>query len=109
MTSTPIVSYVLDNETTVDFEIESAEGFQAVSSDGIAGRVRDAVEPAIEAARTVLGKAAELCPAEVQVTFGVRVNGTANWVVAKAATEAHFAIALTWRPSAETGEVTSQA
>ncbi|MGW7577828.1 CU044_2847 family protein [Streptomyces sp. NPDC054765] len=93
-----VVSYELDEETVVRFEIDPSDGFHQVSSGEVIGRVRDAVRPAVEAARTVLDQAAALRPAEVEVKFGIKVNGTANWLVAKAATEANFEVSLLWRP-----------
>ncbi|MCZ4117929.1 CU044_2847 family protein [Streptomyces sp. H39-S7] len=97
---TQLVTYELDAETVVQFEIEPSEGFHPVGASEVLGRVRDAVRPAVEAAREVLTQIAALQPAETQVKFGVKANGTANWVVAKAATEASFEVTLTWRPAA---------
>ncbi|PVC97788.1 hypothetical protein DBP19_06695 [Streptomyces sp. CS090A] len=96
-----MVLYALDDETVVRFEVEPGGDWQPVSTDGVVGRVRDAAGPAIDAARVVLQRVAELQPDQVQVKFGLKVNGTANWVVAKAATEANFEISLTWQPRAE--------
>ncbi|SEC63392.1 hypothetical protein SAMN05428945_3434 [Streptomyces sp. 2224.1] len=93
-----IVSYALDDETVVQFEAEPTGDWHPVAADEVVSRVRDAVGPAVEAARTVLHRVAELGPDQVQVKFGLKVNGTANWVVAKAATEANFEISLTWEP-----------
>ncbi|MEU5577746.1 CU044_2847 family protein [Streptomyces huasconensis] len=98
--ATQFVSYALDDETVVRFEVEPGDDWQPVSADDIVGRVRDAAGPAVDAARTVLRRVAELQPDQVQVKFGLKVNGSANWVVAKAATEANFEISLTWEPSA---------
>ncbi|MEH0637729.1 CU044_2847 family protein [Streptomyces bottropensis] len=93
-----VVSYELDDDTVVRFEIDPADGFRQVGAAEIVGRVREAVRPAVEAARAVLDQAAALRPDEVQVKFGVKVNGTANWLVAKTATEANFEVSLLWRP-----------
>ncbi|MFF0727930.1 CU044_2847 family protein [Streptomyces sp. NPDC004134] len=95
-----VVTYAVDADTRVGFEIEPTEDWQPVGADQLAGRIHDAVEPAVRAARTVLDRLAELSPAEVTVTFGVKANGTANWVVAKAATEASFQVTMTWQPNA---------
>lgn len=35
----------------------------------------------------VLEKVKEAAPEEIKVKFGIKVSGTANWLVAKAATE----------------------
>ena len=34
---------------------------------------------------------------------GIKVTGTANWVVARAATEGNFEVTLTWQPGAVAG------
>ena len=49
--SSQVVTYRVDDATTVKLEIEPAEGFQPTASAGeVIGRVQDAVTPAIEAA-----------------------------------------------------------
>jgi hypothetical protein len=96
--STQQVSYALDDETIVRFEIEETDTFRPVGADEVVGRVREAVRPAVEAARAVLDQVREARPAEVEVKFGVKASGTAQWLVAKAATEANFEITLVWRP-----------
>lgn len=93
-----VVAYEVDPQTTVQFEVEPVDGFSPVSSDASAGRIRDAVQPAIEGARAVIDRVAELCPSELQVKFGIKVTGSANWMIAKAATEANFEVTMTWRP-----------
>jgi hypothetical protein len=45
-----VVTYRLDNATTVQFEIESAEGFRPAGPGEVAGRIREAVTPVAEAA-----------------------------------------------------------
>ncbi|NUL02182.1 hypothetical protein HRW07_02760 [Streptomyces lunaelactis] len=103
--STQQVSYTLDDETVVRFEIEATDTFRPVGADEVVGRVREAVRPAVEAARAVLDQVRGVRPAEVEVKFGVKATGTAQWLVAKAATEANFEITLVWRP----GETSSAA
>ncbi|MEV0267095.1 CU044_2847 family protein [Streptomyces sp. NPDC050617] len=98
--STHVISYALDDRTTVGFEIEADNGFHPVGADTAVARVREAVQPAVQAARTVLDQVAEMKPGEVQLKFGIKVNGTANWLIAKAATEANFEVTLTWRENA---------
>lgn len=93
-----VVSYELDSNTAVQFEIEPTDDWQPTGAEPVLNRVRDSVRPAVEAARTVLDQLVRLSPAEVEVTFGIKVNGSANWLVAKAATEANFGVTLTWRP-----------
>ena len=36
------------------------------------------------------------CPDSVEVKFGIKVTGTADWLVAKAATEGNFEVTLKW-------------
>jgi len=87
----------------VCFEVAPDGGFAPAGTHQIAGRVRDAVRPAVDAAREVLGRVAEVGPHEVQLKFGIKVNGEANWLIAKAATEASFEVTLTWRPDGDAG------
>jgi hypothetical protein len=95
-----VVSYQLVDSSVVKFEIDRPSGFYpAGGPDKVAGKVRDAIVPAVEAAKEVLGKAKEAAPDEVEMTFGVKVSGHADWVIARAASEANFEIRLTWRPA----------
>jgi hypothetical protein len=94
-----IVTYRVDESTTVQFEIEPTEGFLPAGAEDVLGRVREAVAPAVEAARAVLEKVKEAGPNQVELKFGVKVSGGANWLVAKAASEANFEVTLTWSPS----------
>lgn len=91
-----VVSYALDDETAVRFEIEPSAEFRPAGPGEISGHIREAVAPAVEGARAVLEKAKEAAPQEIQVKFGIKVSGTANWFVAKAATEGNFEITLIW-------------
>lgn len=97
--SAELVSYQLDDMTIALFEIEPVVGFQPAGVGDIAGRVRDAAGPAIEAAREMLEQVKSLAPDAVEVKFGVKVTGTATWLVAKAATEGNFEVTLSWRPA----------
>jgi predicted neutral ceramidase superfamily lipid hydrolase len=98
-----VVGYALDDGTVVRFEIEPSAGFRPAGPDEIAGRIREAVAPAVEGARAVLEKVREAAPREVEVKFGIKVSGTANWLVAKAATEGNFEVTLTWKPKPAPG------
>jgi Trypsin-co-occurring domain 1 len=97
--STQIVSYQLDDSTTVQFEVEPPPGFRPAGAEEIAGRVRSAVGPAVEAAKTVLDKVKEARPDQVELRFGIKVSGGASWLVAKSAAEANFDISLSWSSS----------
>lgn len=99
VTATQVATYEVDGDVTVGFEIEPVAGFVPAGVEEIAGRVREAIEPAVSAARAVLVQVRELSPDGVEVRFGVKVTGTANWLVAKAATEGNFEVTLSWRPS----------
>jgi hypothetical protein len=102
-----IVRYVAgEAEIPVEFEIEPPDGFQQAGLGEVAARVGDAVEPAVAAARDVLHRFKELHPDEVEVTFGIKVSGSANWLVAKGTGEGNFAVTLRWRDR-ERGSQTS--
>jgi len=91
-----VVTYRVDDATTVKFEIEPSEGFRPAGPEEILGRVREAVGPAVDAAKAVLEKAKEARPDEVELKFGIKVSGGASWLVAKASGEGNFEITLTW-------------
>jgi hypothetical protein len=103
MADSRVVTYVVDDETVALFEVEPLEGFSPAGVGEIPGRVREAVAPAVEAARVVLERVKELSPQGVQVKFGVKVTGTMTWVVARAATEANFEVTLSWQPGVTPG------
>ncbi|HEX5405250.1 MAG TPA: CU044_2847 family protein [Pseudonocardiaceae bacterium] len=94
-----MTQYVMDDQTVVRFEFDPPAGFQPAGANDIAGRVREAVAPAIDAARVVLDKVRQASPDEVKLKFGIKVSGTANWLIAKAATDANFEIEMTWKHS----------
>jgi hypothetical protein len=102
--SVQAVSYEVDESTTVQFEFDPPEGFRAVGADEIVGHVREALGPAVAAAREVLAQVRAASPDEVELTFGIKVSGTANWWVAKAATEGNFQVTMRWNPG--TGQPT---
>ena len=91
------IHYTLDDGTVVAFEVAPATGYRPAGAAEVLGRVRDAVTPAVEAARVVAEQVREATPDEVEVKFGVKVSGEANWWVAKTATEATFEVTLTWK------------
>jgi hypothetical protein len=96
--SSEVVSYQLDDKTTALFEIEAVAGFRPAGVGDIAGRVKEAAAPAIEAARELLEQVRDLAPDGVEVKFGIKVTGTTNWLIAKAATEGNFEVTLSWQP-----------
>ena len=93
-----VVTYEAD-DVAVSFEIDPVAGFvPAASPEELVGRVSEAVAPAVRAARKVLEQVRDAGPDRVEVKFGVKVTGTMNWLVAKAATEGNFEITLAWEP-----------
>jgi hypothetical protein len=92
-----VVRYQVDADTEVAFEIEPSPGFRPPVTAGLAGSIRDAVAPVVQAARAVLEKIKEAGPDEAQVRFGIKVSGAADWLVAKAASEGAFEVTLSWR------------
>lgn len=89
-------------ETEVGFEVDPGSEWGDAGTGDVAGQVRDAVEPAVEAAKAVLDRIREAKPDEVEVKFGVKVSGGANWVVARAAGEGSFEVTMTWRRDEKT-------
>ena len=96
--ASPVVTYELDDETRVRFEVDPTSEWSEVSSEKVLGRIREAVEPAVEGAKAVLDRVREVGPDEIEVKFGIKVSGDMNWLIAKAATEANFEVTLTWTP-----------
>jgi hypothetical protein len=100
--SAQVVTYAVDDSTSVSFEIEPVPGFRPVGgAKEILGRVQQAVAPAVEAAKVVLDKVEEAGPDQVELKFGVKVSGGTNWLVAKTAGEGNFEITLTWERKSE--------
>ena len=102
-----VVRYTVDDGAVVEFEVEPPEGFEQASADRVVGKVREAIGPAVEAAREVLDRVKAAGPREVEVKFGIKVSGTMNWMVAKAATEGNFEVTLKWQPAAGRGGAVS--
>lgn len=93
-----VASYRLDDATVVRFEFDPPEGYRSAGPDHVAGRIRDAAGPAVEAARVVLDKVTEARPDWVELKFGVKVSGSASWMVARSAAEGNFEVTLSWHP-----------
>lgn len=94
--SSQVVTYRVDESTVVSFEIEPAAGFRPVGAGEIAGQLRDAMGPAVDAAMAVLDKLKEARPDQAEVKFGMKVSGGASWLVARVAAEGNFEVTLTW-------------
>jgi hypothetical protein len=106
--TTQIVTYEVDDSTIVRFEVDPPPGFAPAGAGEIAGRVREAVGPAVDAAKAVLDKVKEARPDQVEMTFGIKVSGGANWLVAKSAAEANFEITLTWQRHGQDEDASAQ-
>ena len=91
------VGYTLEDGTVVRFEVEAGPGFGPAGADAIVGNLAEAAAPLVAGARVLLEKVRESRPDEVEVKFGVKVTGTANWLIAKAATEGNFEVTLIWK------------
>jgi len=98
-----VVTYQVDDSTAVKIEIEPVDGFRPAGPDEVLGRVREAVDPAVEAAKAVLDRVIEAGPDKVELTFGIKVSGSAGWLIAKAAAESNFEVTLTWSRGAHEG------
>lgn len=94
--SSQVVTYRVDDATVVRLETEAVEGFRPAGAGEVFGRVREAVAPAVEAAKAVLEKVKEAGPDTVEVKFGVKASGEASWLVAKASGEGNFEVSLIW-------------
>lgn len=99
------VLYALDDGTEVRFEVEFGPEFRNAGSGVVLGKIRDAVKPAVEAGHEVLRLARQAAPDDVEVTFGIKVSGSAHWLIARAATEGSFSVKLAWRGSSTQPEV----
>jgi hypothetical protein len=106
-----IVKYAVDDDgsTVAAFVVDPDEwgGWQnaGVKPGALVGAVKDAVGPAVEAAKVVLDKIKEVHPKAVEVKFGIAVSGGANWGIAKTAAEGSFEVTLTWSPGVEDSTV----
>lgn len=98
-----VVRYQIDDRTVALIEIEPPEGFQPAGLGDVAGWVRDSAAPAVAAARALLEQVKSAAPDAVEVKFGVKATGTANWVVARTAAEANFEVTLHWQPDRSPG------
>lgn len=96
-----VVRYRVDDSTVVGFEFEPPPNWRAAGPREVLQHVREAVNPAVEAAKVVLEKVKETRPDQVEVKFGIKASGDAYWIVAKAATEASFEVTLTWNPRSD--------
>lgn len=90
-----VAGFLLDDKTVVRFEVDD-NGFRPVGADGIVGRLESALDPVLEGAKLVIDRVRVARPRKVEVSFGIKVSGGGNWIVARAATEANFSVTLSW-------------
>lgn len=62
-----VTHYALDDGTVVAFETDPAPGYRPAGAGDVLSRVRDAVAPAVEAARVVAEQVRAAAPDEVKV------------------------------------------
>jgi hypothetical protein len=59
-------------------------------------RLRESLESTLPTLRSVVDTARALAPQEMEIEFGMKFTAEAGVVVAKTATEGHFALRLRW-------------
>lgn len=91
-----VVTYQLDDATTVKLEVQPTDGFRPAGPGEVLGRVQEAITPAVEAAKALLEKVKEARPDQIEIRFGIQASGEAKWLVAKAAAEGLFEVTLPW-------------
>jgi hypothetical protein len=98
-----VMAVPLDDGTFVLAEVEEDEpGYSRASTkDGIvtaAERLQGALAAIRPAAGAVVAQLRELSPDELEVEFGIRLNGKAGAVIASTEAEGHFQVKLAWKP-----------
>jgi hypothetical protein len=102
-----LIDFTLDSQTTI--LVEAAEdgtpkGMQRVSIGGAtAEQAKEAFDTALAGikpiARSIMAQLQDAATdaKEIQVEFGIKLTATAGVVLAKASTEGHCKIAITWQ------------
>ena len=98
-----VVRYTTADGTQVRFEIDASEDYRPVGAAESIGRVREAMKPVVAAAHEIVADFKALRLDEVEVKFGIKVSGQANWLVARAATEGNFEVTLKWSSATDEG------
>jgi hypothetical protein len=88
---------------------EDSFGIQRVSRgpDGVieAGRqLKDALASIENAANVTLDVLRKMSPDSIEVEFGIKLAGEAGALIAKASTEGHFTVRLSWSPDSGKNE-----
>lgn len=113
----PLVAFLVgtDSQDTILVEAEPGSGKKRLGDPNSASNVTrrgaseviqqagQSLEQALDrlrpAAQMIVDKLKSASPDELTVEFGVKLEAEAGVVITKAATEAHFKIALKWKPS----------
>jgi hypothetical protein len=87
---------------------EDTFGVQLMSrgADGVveAGRrLEDALASVRDAASASLKVLSTLSPDAMEIEFGIKLAGEAGALIAKASTEGHFTVKLSWTPDSRNG------
>ena len=97
-----VVRYRAGDGVEALFEVDPPEGYRPVGRAAQPGSIHEAMRPAVEAAAEVLHHLKALRPDGIEVKFGIKVSGSASWLIAKAAGEGSFEVTMTWRPEETT-------
>jgi hypothetical protein len=94
------------NGTNVQVEYEGPSGqVKAGAMEDLEARFDDALaiikEMASSCNQAFMDLSESLRPSETTITFGLKVNGEASWVVGKLGGEANFQVDLKWKYSKE--------
>lgn len=63
--------------------------------------LQEALESIVEASSAVLAQFSKVAPASIEVEFGVTLTGEVDAVIARAESECHFNVTLTWQRNDE--------
>lgn len=101
-----LLAVPLDDGTLVLAEVEEDEpGYSRASTkEGVhtaATRLQGALTTIKPAAQAVVAQLRELSPDELEVEFGIRLNGKAGAVIASSEAEGHFQVKLVWKAGAK--------
>lgn len=106
---TEIVRFEVGNGSVLVETEEDTFGVQRVSrgEDGIveAGRrLEDALASVRDAANASLKVLSKLSPDAIEIEFGIKLAGEAGALIAKASTEGHFTVKMSWTPESKPDE-----
>ena len=98
-----LLAVPLDDDTFILAEVDEEEpGYSRASTkDGVhtaAERLQNALSTIKPAAQAVAAQLRELGPDELEIEFGIRLNGKAGAVIASSEAEGHFQVKLVWKP-----------